>query len=413
MATYPTGIFSPTVVADNVDDVLASHQNVPNAEIVAVETAIGINPTTIDDTVVPAAPSSVADFMDKIANIVKTISGSTTWTNAAAAAIMKSIGTTKGDLIAFTGNATPVRFALGTTGQIAYVSTSTTGLTYDFPKLNLEDGSVINGKISPSVASGSITLALKTLAGNNPSTGEPVYIQIGDALRSVTSTLSVTVSQGSTNPFQAGSVELGTKEIDFFPYFAFISTSSAVSLGFARFPYARLYSDFSTASTAEKYGVFSTAPAATDKVIEFGRFAATVSTGSTYSWTVPTYTNANLIQKPIYETRTLSYSPVITAQAGAPTTVTSVSSYQIVGIKMWVSTKVTVTDKGTATLAIRLSPPLIPNASFGITGFESSVTGVQCIGFLLTNGIGLLKFDGTTLWVNGYTPELSGWMPLA
>lgn len=413
MATFPTGIYSPTVVADNVDDVLASDQNVPNAEIVAVETAIGINPTTIDDTVAPAAPSSIADFMDKIANIVKTQSGSTTWTNAAVAAIMKSIGTTKGDLISFTGSATPVRHAVGANNQIIVADSSQSdGWKWAFPTLNLSDGSVINGKISPTVTSGSITLALKTLAGNNPSTGEPVYIQIGNVLRSVTSTLSVTVSQGSTNPFNAGSSELATKEIDFFPYFSYVSTSSAIAIGFARFPFARLYSDFNGTVTNEKYGAFSTAPASTDNVIEFGRFAATVSAGSTYSWTVPTYTNINLIQSPIYQTRSLTWNPTVTSGAGTPTTVGKTATYSFDRQRIHCNGHMVVTNKGTATGAMKLTTPFTLIDAVGY-GQEVAITGVGGAVVSISNLIYITKYDATSPWTDTWDWYFQYHAPLA
>lgn len=336
MATYPSGIYSPTTLTDGVDDVLASHQNTPNAEIVAIETAIGINPTTIDDTVgSTASPASVAAYLDMVANIVKTISGSTTWVNAAAAAVMKSIGTAKGDLISFTGSATPARHAVGSNGQIIIAdSTQSDGWKWgDAPSIN---DSVVNGKLSPTVSSNNLTLALKTLAGNDPSTSDIVYATINGTRRSITSALSVTVNAGA-NSYNAGSAELATKEIDFFPYLSYVSTSSAVAIGYARFPYARLYSDFSTVSTNEKYISFSTAPASTDHVIEFGRFAATLSTSTAYNWSVPTYTPNNLIHKPINETRWLNWSPVwLTSNLGGTTgtfssvTVT-VAKYRLIG----------------------------------------------------------------------------------
>jgi hypothetical protein len=44
MATYPAAIFSPTTLVDNVDYPQATHINTPNAEIVAIETELGVNP---------------------------------------------------------------------------------------------------------------------------------------------------------------------------------------------------------------------------------------------------------------------------------------------------------------------------------------------------------------------------------
>jgi len=369
--SYPNSVKTFTSLTDGMDNVLAAHHNDNYAETTAIETELGTNPKTITDGTAPAAsPTSVAQYLDMVATALKTIMGSANWYTTAAA-IMKAIGTAKGDLITFTGSGVSVRQGVGADTQILVSdSAQTNGIKWAFPTLNLSDGEVINGKISPSVSSGSITLALKTLAGNDPSTSSPVYFQIGNAIRTVSTTLSVTVSAGSTNPFNAGSAELGTKEIDFFPCFSYVSTSSAVAIGFSRIPYGRLFSDFSTSSTAEKYAPFSTAPAATDNVINFGRFAATVSTGSTYSWSVPTYTNANLIQAPIRETRSLVWAPVWGDGTMTFTTVTvAFANYQIVGRHIKVELFANGTTGGSATNIIRATLPInIKNPTVAITG---------------------------------------------
>ena len=67
---------------------------------------------------------------------------------------------------------------------------------------NPPQGYMINGKIDVSVANSDLTVAIKTLSGNNPSTSEPVYVRIGDTVRSITSALSVTRNDG-TNWFNS------------------------------------------------------------------------------------------------------------------------------------------------------------------------------------------------------------------
>lgn len=122
---YPGSIYSYSTLTDGIDDVLASHQNTPNAELIAIETELGTNPKTIDDTVAPGSPTSVANLLDMFGNIVKTISGSTTWQNAAAAAIMKSIGTAKGKMIGFSAASTPVAISSATADGLVLTSGST------------------------------------------------------------------------------------------------------------------------------------------------------------------------------------------------------------------------------------------------------------------------------------------------
>ena len=171
---------------------------------------------------------------------------------------------------------------------------------------NAPEGFLLNGKIVPSVSSNNLTVAIKGLDGNNPSSTNPVYVRIGDAIRSITSALSVTKNAG-TNWFNAGSAELATKEIDYFVYLGYNATDGVV-IGFSRIPYATEYSQFSTTSTNEKYCAISTITNATagDDYVVIGRFAATLSAGAGYTWTVPTFDSKNLIQRPIFETRVLT-----------------------------------------------------------------------------------------------------------
>lgn len=178
-----------------------------------------------------------------------------------------------------------------------------------------------NGKISVTVASNNITVALKTLAGNNPSTSEPVGVWINGTRRQCTAALSVTKNAG-TNWFASGAAELATKEIDYFVYLIWNTTPATdiVDIGFARIPTGRVYSDFSGTTTNEKYLAFGNAstPTSTDDVVLIGRFAATLSASASYNWSVPTYTNNNLIQHPIYHTRQLSYTPVWASSGTQP-----------------------------------------------------------------------------------------------
>jgi len=183
-------------------------------------------------------------------------------------------------------------------------------------------GFLYNGKIVPSVASNNLTVALKGLDGNDPSATNPVYVRIGDTVRSVTAALSVTKNAG-TNWCNAGSAELATKEIDYFVYLGYNATDGVV-IGFSRFPGANQYNDFSVTTTNEKYCAISTitTAASTDYYQVIGRFAATLSAGAGYTWTVPTFTAINLKQYPIYETRWLTWTMVYTGFSANPTSLT-------------------------------------------------------------------------------------------
>jgi len=172
-------------------------------------------------------------------------------------------------------------------------------------------GFLYNGKIVPTVASNNLTVALKGLDGNDPSATNPVYVRIGNAIQSVTSALSLTANAGS-NYLNLGSAELATKETDLFVYLWM--RSSEVRLAISRIPYANLFDDFTNSSTAEKGWIASNSAGSSsgDEFVNIGRFAATLSAGAGYTWSVPTFTAANLIQRPIYETRKLASVSVLT-----------------------------------------------------------------------------------------------------
>lgn len=201
-------------------------------------------------------------------------------------------------------------------------------------KLFAPQGFLINGKIVPSVASSDLTVAIKTLAGTDPSASDPVYCRIGDTVRAITSALSVTKND-ATNWFNAGSSELATKEIDYFVYLGYNATDGVV-VGFARIPGATSYGEFSATTTNEKYCAISTitTAASTDYYENIGRFAATLSAGAGYTWSVPAFTAINLIQRPIFESRKLSWAPTVTC-SGSMTFASATQSeyiYRISGI---------------------------------------------------------------------------------
>ena len=218
-------------------------------------------------------------------------------------------------------------------------------------------GTMWNGRISVTVASNNITVALKTLAGTDPSASDPVYIMLAGAVRTITSALSLTVNAGA-NSFNAGSAELATKEIDYFSCLLWDTVGSAVRLGTTRFPGGAIYSDYSSTATNEKYlAISGGTPAATDEIAIIGRFAATLSAGAGYTWSVPTFTSINLIQRPIYETRLLAWVPTVTF-TNPPTSATTVAKYQVKNNLVYWKYNITGTaNAGNAGVNPRISTP--------------------------------------------------------
>lgn len=108
--------------------------------------------------------------------------------------------TTRGDLM-YRGASVLGRLAVGTVGQ-ALVSDGTDP-AWASKNTFASDAALINGKLSLSVAASALTIAVKTLAGSDPSSSDAVFVRIPDGsggfnYRSITSALSVVVSSGST-----------------------------------------------------------------------------------------------------------------------------------------------------------------------------------------------------------------------
>jgi hypothetical protein len=245
---------------------------------------------------------------------------------------------------------------------------------------------LINGKIVPTVASNDLTLAIKTLSDTDPSATNPVGIWIGNNLRWITSAMNTTMPAGF-NVFNAGSAELATKEIDYFAYIGRATTGGALSIGFARIPYAKLGSDFNTSVTNEGYGRFDSANITVDnitEVVNIGRFAATLSAGAGYTWSVPSFTNANLIQEPVYRTRNLTYSTQFTANGGGSFTPSiRIQKYQIIENKVFIQWETSAhTISGTVgsidfSLPFTSADEISNGFQFGVLGF--SLSGGQVI----------------------------------
>lgn len=235
-----------------------------------------------------------------------------------------------------------------------------------------------NYKLDISVATNDLTVALKNLTGNDPSSTDPVIVRIGDTTRAVTAALSVTALD-STNWFNAGSTELAAQSIDYFVYLIQETGASAgTKIGFARIPYARTMNDFSATTTAQTYIKGSyTNKNATDAVALIGRFRAILGVAATYIWSLPA--TSVIINWPIYETDWLSYTPVVTSATGTITTVGTVAgAYKLVYNNMFFNHSGTITTNGTGASAVRISLPFIPVTDNSVcAGRENAVTGAM------------------------------------
>lgn len=269
---------------------------------------------------------------------------------------------------------------------------------------------LINGKIVPTVASNNLTVAIKTLQDTDPSTTNPVGIWINGTLRWITSALSVTANAG-TNWLNMGSAELATREVDLFTFMQWNSTTSAVNILVSRLPYPRLMGDFTNSGITEK-GVFGIVNYnATDDVVNIGRFAATLSAGAGYTWSVPAFTNANLIQEPIYETRRLLWTSQLSCSGSMTYTSTTleINYYQIIARQCRFSLRTQGTTGGTASNTIRATVPIGANidAEIGQINVCRVFDGTSLAGAITDVGgtnsqFGVVKYDSSN-WGLGAT----------
>ncbi len=263
---------------------------------------------------------------------------------------------------------------LGSDLRYGVYSGTTDFKMYDGTYNLLPDGFMINGVISVTVATNNITVALKTRSGGNPSATDPVSIWINGSFRRCTAALSVTKNAG-TNWFNAGAAELATLEQDYFAYLIWNTTPATdiMDIGFARAPYFTVYSEASGTTTSEKYlaNGNGSAPTSTDSCVVIGRFAATLSASASYNWSVPTYTNTNLIQYPIYNTRVLTYAPTIAGFSANPST--TVYRYQIKYDRLRVDLNQGVNGTSNATTFTMTAP-------MAHVTLANSFTAVACYG---------------------------------
>ena len=177
---------------------------------------------------------------------------------------------------------------------------------------------LVNGYISRTVSSNNLVLAIKTIAGADPSATDPVYCRIGNSVRIITAALSVTATAGTDIFGFNASGALSNQ--DLFVYLGYRAAGPTVFIAASRRPAGVTYADFSGTATSPSYLIYSgSAPASTDEVENIGRVNATTSGTASYNWTVPA--TSIVISRPIFETRLLTWVPTYTGYSANPTSV--------------------------------------------------------------------------------------------
>lgn len=250
-------------------------------------------------------------------------------------------------------------------------------------------------KLAVSVVSNDLVVTLQHQDGTNPTSTRPLWFRIAGIWRSVTTTTTITIPDG-TNFFNAGSVEIGTKLFGNFVYVVWDSNSSVVALSTSRIPYGRVVTDFNSSTTNEKhlfnYANF-TAGGTPDNVANIGYFEATLSlSGTSHLWTVPAFTNANLKSAPTFETRWLDWTPAYSASGSLTYTsvTTAVAKYKIVGeSELHYEIRATGTLGGTASTTLSATLP-----------FEGAQSANN-----MSTGAGQTATVSAKVYITGGTPD--------
>lgn len=262
-------------------------------------------------------------------------------------------------------------------------------------------GQATNYVITTSVATSDLTVALKTLAGTDPSVADRISARIGDTVYDITAALSVTALD-ATNWCNLGAVETATLQNDLFVYLiAETGASAGVKIGFARIPWAIQMGDFTNTSTNANYikgnwTNFNT----TDKVAVIGRFNAILSATAAFTWSLPA--TSVIINRPIFETRFTTYAAQVTSATGTITTVGTVTSlYQVTGRTLNYVHDVTITTNGTGATSVKVSMPFTPITASVFVGRERGITGDSLTGTANGNTLDYRFYDGTYPGANG------------
>lgn len=282
-----------------------------------------------------------------------------------------------------------------------------------FSNLNAPEGFLINGKIVPSVASNNLTVALKTLAGTDPSATDPIYVRIGGVVRTITSPLSLTANAG-TNYLNLGSSEIATKHTDLFVSLCWNTTGATPVILLTRI-IRNIFGNYlnnNTGDTGRITGGTTTGIDSFDTSVVIGRMEATLSAGAGYTWSVPTYTSENLIQRPIYETRWLSYALSPYGEGGSAGTFaqdTTDFKYKIRNDACLIQVTGRITNKGSWTGAVLLKAPMtIANAGGANLYYQSGL--IPDNGNPNTSSRGGAKITSSTAFVfisNNYNANLT------
>lgn len=209
---------SATLTNKTIDADQNTISNIENADIKAAAAiavnklaAVTANRALASDGSGFITPSSVTDtelgYLSGVSSAVQTQLN---------AKVADSDYTAKGDVLIASAASTPTVLGVGTNGQVLTAdSAETTGVKWATPDAILTKSyEISNLTLAASVGASALTISVKTQAGSDPTSGDPVEVAMRSStltsgvynLRSITSSLSLTISSGSTLGHTSGNV---------------------------------------------------------------------------------------------------------------------------------------------------------------------------------------------------------------
>lgn len=245
-------------------------------------------------------------------------------------------------------------------------------------------GTMSNGKISVTVVSNDLVVAVVTAAGATPSASDAVKANIAGTVYTITSALSITIPD-ATNWFNSGSAELATLAVPYFTYLVDDAGVPALTIG-RKSHYTVVESGMATTTSEDHiYGYSGFTDG--DDMINIGYFEAVLSAAAGHVWSAV----ANVISQPTFFSNVMSWNPVFDGFSADPTSL--FSRYYIVPRSLFFTHRAGAdgtSDATNFTFTLPMTPKNITNNTYqgtaNIRDNGASLTSLGRVAFLNSAG---------------------------
>lgn len=192
--------------------------------------------------------------------------------------------------------------------------------------------------IVTSVSEGNLTVSLKNYLWQTPSVEVPVKVQIWDTVRTINYDISIVMPKWE-DYFHSWGLELRDREVDYFVYLFWYDTNTTptVWIWISRviwYKFWDLYYNWPIYDEKKLNYTWNgySDPTTTNDLVNIWRFNAILS--GFYNWSIPS--TSIIINRPIYETRELSFNPATTLDSWTFSNFNNFSKYQIVNNRVMI-----------------------------------------------------------------------------